>query len=632
MSWNDNFLWAGLCLLCLDLFHFSHQRKLHDYRTILLYAMTVTSLCICGSGILLTYLLHHQLSYTLPGILMTILVYTSQWLLPYLLLCMICYVCSPALTTPVYLGLIPLIAGFICILSNPVTGFISRAESDGLLHVAQGYPVFVCGIITWYLFDFLFIFFHSKKLKLLQTLTLCETPLFILVGIFLQNVLRLNLFAGFAAALAILNIHLSLNSPYAYTDYITRVFNQDYFIRWISERYMNHRSTSITIVEFTQLNNTYTAYDHTVGKQLLTSATDILWRETPHHAVFRINYQKYLLCTENTTHQEMLLERLQKIFDQELKIHHHIVTCPAAFCLIPDIFTCADADSLWSYIQFMTCRSKESQILIDSPELFKQYQYEQEVEHYLNIAVKDDLFEIWCQPIWDIKKHTFVAMEALSRLKHPVLGWISPEIFFRIAENTDLIYKILPLQLKKICNFVNQNSAILHSIQNIKINLSPEELIKPGYCDMLIEIIESYGIAPDYFQFEVTETTATKYTSELSDCVLCLQNAGIKLCLDDFGSGYANLNSILRLPFSVIKMDRSLLTDITSDTISSFFYQNMVHTLKGIGYQIIAEGVETDEEAQLLSEWDIDMIQGYYYSKPMPVNDVLSFIHSKKYE
>ena len=79
-------------------------------------------------------------------------------------------------------------------------------------------------------------------------------------------------------------------------------------------------------------------------------------------------------------------------------------------------------------------------------------------------------------------------------------------------------------------------------------------------------------------------------------------------------------------------MDRSLLTDITSDTISSFFYQNMVHTLKGIGYQIIAEGVETDEEAQLLSEWDIDMIQGYYYSKPMPVNDVLSFIHSKKYE
>ena len=629
MPWNDYFLWAGLCLLCLDLFHFFHQRKLHDHRTILLYVMIITSLCICGSGIILTHLLSYRLSYTLPGILMTILVYTSQWLLPYLLLCMICCVCSPALTAPAFLGLVPLIAGFICILSNPVTGFISRAESDGLLHVAQGYPVFLYGIMIWYLFDFLFILFHSKKLKARQALTLCETSLFIFAGMFLQNILRINLFAGFAVALAVVNIHFSLSSPYAYTDYITRVFNQDYFIRWISERYMHHRSTSITIVKFTQLNHIHTVYDRTVGKQLLTAIANILWCETPRHAVFRINYQKYILCTENTTQQELLLERLQKIFAQDIEINQHKIVCPATFSLIPDIFTCTDSESIWSYIQFMTCHSMEAHVLIDSPDLFSQYEYEQEVERYLNIAVKDDLFEIWYQPIWDVKKHTFIAMEALSRLKHPTLGWISPELFFHIAENTDLIYKIMPLQLKKICNFIKQNPAVLQSIQNIKINLSPEELIKPGYCDMLIEIIESYKISPDYFQFEVTETTATKYTSELSDCIVHLQNVGIKLCLDDFGSGYANLNSILRLPFSVIKMDRSLLAGITSDTVSCSFYQSMIHTLKNIGYQIVAEGVETAEEAQLLSEWDVDMIQGYYYSRPMPGKDVLSFIHCK---
>ena len=633
MPWNDYFLWAGLCLLCLDLFHFSHQRKLHDHRTILLYAMTITSLCICGSGIILTHLLSHRLSYTLPGILMTILIYISQWLLPYLLLCMICCVCSPALTTPVYLGLVPLIAGFIVILSNPVTGFISGAESDGLLHVSNGYPVFVYGIMLWYFFDFIFILFHFKKLKLRQIITLGEVSIFLLTGMLLQNILRLNLFVGFAAALAIFSIHFSLNSPYAYTDYITRLFNQDYFIRWISERYAQHRSTSIMIVEFTQLDHLHTVYDLAVGKQLLSSISDILWRETPDHAVFRINYRKYLLCTRNAAQQQLLLSRLQQIFHQEFEINQHKIICPAAFCLLPDIFTCTDADTLWSYIQFMLRQTNDTasaSVLMDSHDLFKQYNYELEVERFLNIAVEKDLFEVWYQPIWNIKNQAFVAMEALSRLKHPTLGWISPEFFFHVAQKTDLIFKILPLQLKKICDFVKQNPSLLQSTHNIKINLSPAELIKPGYCDMLIEIIQSYGLSPAFFQFEVTETTATQYNVELSNCILRLQKTGIRLCLDDFGSGYANLNSILRLPFSVIKLDRSLLSGITSDTAASTFYQSMVHTLKSIGYQIVAEGVETGEEARLLSEWNVDMIQGYYYAKPMPGNDVLSFTVNKE--
>ena len=133
----------------------------------------------------------------------------------------------------------------------------------------------------------------------------------------------------------------------------------------------------------------------------------------------------------------------------------------------------------------------------------------------------------------------------------------------------------------------------------------------------LIDIIRSYHIPLEKFQFEVTESAATDYTTELNHCIGTLQKNGIRLCLDDFGSGYANLSSVLRLPFSIIKMDRSLLQGIMDNKENAVFYHSMVQTLHALGYQIVSEGVETIEEVQMLEDWKVDFIQGFYYSRPL---------------
>ena len=636
MPGNDYFLWAGLFLILFELFHFSYQRKLNDQRTFLLYAMMICSMLICISGIVLTYFIRHRLFYTAPAIFMSTLLYLSQLTLPYLLLCMICMICSiynTNLRTPVFIGLFLFILGAIFTLTNPLSGLIFHPESDGLLHIGRGYRFFVCGIMLWYAVDFLFIFLHYKKLNLRQLAALCEVSVFLLLGMLVQNILRLQLLVGFTSALAILALYISLNSPYAYIDHVTRVFNPDYFQRWITERFWYNRPTSIIIVNFTQLEHIRTVYDFHTGNTLLKEVTKMLWHKTPSHAVFRLKFNQYLLCTNTTYQQELLLADLQETFDTDFSIDGHKINCPASFYTITDIFTCNNADSLLAYIHFLIRQPvSDNQILPTSEALYQTFSYEQEVERYLNIAVENNLFEVWYQPIYNIKESCFVAFEALSRLKHPELGWISPELFFRIAGNTDLIFQILPLQLRKICKFVRENSEILKSIDNIKINLSPAELTRPGYCDALVAIIREFQLPTSRFQFEVTETTATKYSDELSDCILRLQSIGINLCLDDFGSGYANLNSILRLPFSVIKMDRSLLRNIDSDNAARTFYQNMVRTLKDTGYQIVAEGVETKEEATLMALWNVDMIQGYFYAKPMPGQDILCFLDAQNHE
>ena len=107
------------------------------------------------------------------------------------------------------------------------------------------------------------------------------------------------------------------------------------------------------------------------------------------------------------------------------------------------------------------------------------------------------------------------------------------------------------------------------------------------------------------------------------------QKVGIGLCLDDFGSGYANINTILKLPFSTIKIDRSLQAGVCEDSQIASFYQSIVTILKNLGYNVVAEGVETKKEVELLSDWGVDMIQGYYFAPPLPQKKIIEAIHNQ---
>ena len=200
------------------------------------------------------------------------------------------------------------------------------------------------------------------------------------------------------------------------------------------------------------------------------------------------------------------------------------------------------------------------------------------------------------------------------------------DIFIRLAEKNHLITQITELQLRRVCRFLRENPALRASIANVKINLSPLDLIHSESGSHLIRILGEYGLPCSCFQFEITETVATEYSASLTRVAESLQAAGIGLCLDDFGSGYANLNTVMQLPFSVIKLDRSLLFHICTDKNAALFYQSIVSAFCRLGYRIVAEGVETQEEMELLRSWNVDMIQGYYFSRPLPPDDLLRLL------
>lgn len=286
-----------------------------------------------------------------------------------------------------------------------------------------------------------------------------------------------------------------------------------------------------------------------------------------------------------------------------------------------------DSDMMLAYLEYLILlkpKTDKTTLIENSEETRQGFLYEQRVKKYMNTAIEDDLFEVYYQPLYSVKDGRYVTMEALSRLKHSTLGMIPPDIFISQAEKNGQIIQLGKLQFRRVCRFMKSHKELMKRIDSVKFNLSPLELLKPGYSQELIMIIKEYDLPYSWFQFEITETVATEYSEELYETISDFQSVGIEICLDDFGSGYANLNTILKLPFSTVKLDRSMLHGICEDQQVALLYKNMVSIMQNLGHKVVAEGVETQEEVELLKEWGVDLIQGYYYTRPLSRVDLLS--------
>lgn len=333
------------------------------------------------------------------------------------------------------------------------------------------------------------------------------------------------------------------------------------------------------------------------GDEFLRRAAEHM-QEIAGRNVFRVTGKRFLLLTFSLREYEACLTSLRQVFHTQPD-DAQAAPSPVILCGVVGAEKLGTGGLVLDYAEYLeslAARSGGTEVIQNDRKNRDSFYYNKQVEQFLHRAIDEDLFEVYYQPVYSLHQQRFVTLEALSRLRHPTLGWISPDIFIRLAEKNRLISQITELQLRRVCRFLRENPALRASIANVKINLSPLDLIHSDGGSHLIRILDEYGLPYSCFQFEITETVATEYSASLTRVAESFQAAGIGLCLDDFGSGYANLNTVMQLPFSVIKLDRSLLFHICTDKNAALFYQSIVSAFCRLGYRIIAEGVETQEE------------------------------------
>ena len=630
MDYNINFQVAALIIVALLLHHFLTQKKLHNANAkIFTYVLILAGLYILLDRIN-TLIIINYTPERANGIMLALTgIYLFDVMLPFVLYCCTSMICSEngekitgfsaayAAVTVVMLFLT---------LTNLKTGWFFSFNESGKFVTGKGY-VFLYIYALAYALAVIWITLKncsnrgSEKLGILSEFLVIEG-----ICMVIQMYTQRLLLTSFGLALGLVFLYLTMNNPGDYIDSTTGVFDKQYFDNWIGEKLKKKTEFHLLVVEAYMLKQVNKVYGSSVGDQLLAQIAKELQSITDSVEIFRITGNCFLMVTDSLAEYEKNKKEMEQIFRKPFVVNGETIDFPAIICGILNGEKMEQKDVLLAYIDYLASLVKHTDetVVIQSDErILEGFRYEKEVEKFLKTAVDEDLFEVYYQPVYWLKEDRYITLEALSRLRHPSMGMIPPDVFIGIAEKQGMIAQVGLLQFRRVCRFIKENEHIMKKLRNVKFNLSPSELLKPGHSQVLISIMEEYGLPARYFQFEITETVATEYSESFSKAIEEFTKAGIGLCLDDFGSGYANLNAVLKLPFDVVKMDRSLLTGISCDEQAAVFYRSIVMVMQNMGYMIVAEGAETEEEVKMLREWGVDMVQGYYFSRPLPGDELL---------
>ena len=235
-------------------------------------------------------------------------------------------------------------------------------------------------------------------------------------------------------------------------------------------------------------------------------------------------------------------------------------------------------------------------------------------------------YQVYFQPIVSIEQNRFVYAEALSRLIGTELGDISPGEFIPIAENNGLIERLGCVNFEKVCEFISRNKEV---VKAVSVNFSVYQMLNPNLKDFVFGTISKYGIKPENIIMEITESILIDDFEFVRERMEEFVKAGIVFYLDDFGTGFSNFANVIRLPFYTIKIDRSFVLMMEKNEEMLKLVKNLISTFKDSNLKILMEGVETEKQDELVKKAGVDYIQGFLYSKPLPMESYLSLLRGQ---
>jgi len=241
-----------------------------------------------------------------------------------------------------------------------------------------------------------------------------------------------------------------------------------------------------------------------------------------------------------------------------------------------------------------------------------------ETEIDLKTAIEEGQFELHYQPLFNTQEQRINGFEALIRWNHPTRGLVSPLDFIPLAEETGLIVQIGEWVIKEACN----QAAKWPEHLRIAVNVSPVQFRTKGLNSVLLQALGQSGLAPGRLELEITESLLIENVAETLTSLHSLREIGIRVALDDFGTGYSSLSYLRSFPFDKIKIDRSFVVDILSDKGSAAIIQAITGLATALDMDTIAEGVEIDEQVDMLVKNGCNNIQGFLLSRPVPIGEV----------
>lgn len=305
----------------------------------------------------------------------------------------------------------------------------------------------------------------------------------------------------------------------------------------------------------------------------------------------------------------------------EMKTHAVVLACPETTCEASEVNELIRCGTECGGTGFV--RTADSKIV-------ERKKREDTLNRMLADAIENDGFEVVYQPIYSTEKKAFISSEALVRLKDKTtLGFVSPEEFIPLAERSGYIIKIGEIVFEKVCAVIDKIRGQGLPLEYIEVNLSALQSIDESVPEIFKGIMKRYGLEPSSINLEITETTAVESAALLEKNMTRFRNMGCSFSMDDFGTGYSNLSKMAEVNYDLIKFDKSLIWPSFGEDKnekSEIILSNTVNMVSSLGAHIVAEGVETQEMAEKLTDMGVHYLQGYFFSRPISESDYLDFL------
>lgn len=418
----------------------------------------------------------------------------------------------------------------------------------------------------------------------------------------------------------------------AFYDTLTKLPNRTLFMDKLkNELELIESKKSEGAVFFIDLDNFKNINDtmgHDYGDKLLIyiakKFTNILKEKD---TVSRLGGDEFILLKPDFKEHEVehYSNRLLEMFNEPFEIEDKLIYITASIGVALYPRDGSDITTVFKNADAAMYRAKElgkNRFAIYNPEIYLKLERKINIERILRSAIENNELSIQYQPKYDVKSEKISGFESLIRLNSKELGFISPPEFISIAEETGYITNLTTWIIEGACKQSVKWIKAGYKFNNIAINISSIDLQNREFVQDIKRIIKDTGINPEMIELEITESVLMNSFEVSIEALKKLMEIGIKIALDDFGTGYSSLSYLRKIPINTLKIDKSFIDNITSNTKEEAIITNIIEMAHSMDLEVVAEGVETKDQYSILKNRNCDYIQGYYLSKPLKPEEI----------
>lgn len=440
------------------------------------------------------------------------------------------------------------------------------------------------------------------------------------------------LFNGSIIVAADIILLLNFQSRRVEMDSLTCVGNRSSFYRELRLRLGGRQQFQVIAVSIRQFGAINQHYGQASGDALLYEAARWLDRAHRRGRAFRLGNVEFALLAPYTgmVAAGHLLDDVCSRFRQSWELGQDRFALDVRFAEL----ICTDQD--WSatdildFLKYSISQAdqREDHLVRFDEAVYRQMEQRRQTLLLMRRAVEEHRFEVWYQPVYRCAGGDFSSAEALLRLRDEQGALVPPSRFIPLAEETGMIGRLSWIVLEEACRLLG--SGEIPWIRSVSINLSAQQFMSDELIDRIADCLRRYRLDPGCLKLEITERVLSEDMGRMHMMMDRLAALGVSFYLDDFGTGYSNLSGVLELPFDCIKLDHSLIAGYPDDEGSSAVVDTMLELFHAMGCQVVAEGVETQRQARAVIAKGADWIQGYYYARPMPQEELLAFLRERE--